>query len=527
MMERWAGFVSAAYASTAPVFAIEKTVNYYLESGEVPGLAKGEGPILLPTPGCKDYGVSPGAAPGRARGKLAYNEIDYGGATGVVSAYGVNGSVFYAILSNGAQVPFGLVPDDGLPVTMAGAKPTISDGNGAIAIASAGRLFIYSGGVFAEVPIGDDFFGADYVTWLDGYFIVLQRRLSQYQISSLSDPTGRTWNGADVSGALGQADKIQALIADKEYLYLIGSRRGEIHYNSGNNNFPFTIETGAFIENGIGANASLVQSNNSVYWLDQSARGGGSAVRSEGLITRPVSTHAIEQAWANKDPDKGKVYPTLADCITYSFIWKGHTFIKWIFPTADASWLYDATESDRRGYHAWTESTFTDANGGTHACLERDHCYAYGKHIVGSGGADGAPGVLYAFDDSTYYDAPNPGADPTFSGFPIVRDRVMRLPWNGGLRQFLDRLEFDIQPGVGIDDGQGSDPQMLIRLSRNGGKTWGVEKTVAMGVGGDYGLRAILNRCGSYRDGAIWIRISDPVFAALIGAQHYIRAGAS
>ncbi len=531
MMQPWAGFTGTSYRSEATAFALEQTVNYYEESGEVPGLAKGPGPILIGRPGLGVLGVNPPQVPGRARGKISYNEIDYGGTTGTVSAYGVNGTTFWAILPNGAMVAFGTVPDDGLPVSMAGAKPTILTGNGSLAIASAGRLFIYSGGVFAEVAIGANFFGADYVTWIDGYFIVLQRALSQYQISDLADPSGLTWNALDVSGTLGQADKIQALIADKEYLYLIGSRRGEIHYNSGNAGFPFVIESGAFIENGIGANYSICQSNNSIYWLDQSARGGGSAVRSEGLITRRVSTHPIETIWANKDPRKGKVYPTIADCITFSFIWHGHTFIKWIFPTADASWLYDATESDLRGYPVWTEATFTDGLGTAHACLERDHCYAYGIHIVGSGGAEGAPGVIYRYDASAYYDAPNPAAVidgmPGFAGFPIVRDRIVRLPWNGGLRQFLDRLEFEIQRGVGLDTGQGSDPQMLIRISRDGGATWGPERSLAMGAGGEYARRVLANRLGSYRDGALWVRITDPVFAALIGAQHYIRAGVS
>jgi hypothetical protein len=103
----------------------------------------------------------------------------------------------------------------------------------------------------------------------------------------------------------------------------------------------------------------------------------------------------------------------------------------------------------------------------------------------------------------------------------------VRLPYNGGLRQFLDRLEFLIEAGVGLDDGQGSDPQMILRISRDGGNTWGPEKAISMGVGGAYDTRAIASLLGSYRDGALWVRITDPVFAALIGAEHYMRAGVS
>ena len=492
----------------------------------MPGLQKGPGPIMLPRPGLAAYGANPPQAVGRARGKIVANGID--NPLGQV-AYGVNGTNFYEIAANGVQTVFGQVVDDGLPVSMAAGKPTTNSNNGQIAIASGGQLYVYSGGVFVQIPINlvnGNFFGADYVTWLDGYFIVLQRLLSQFQISALDDAT--TWSALDVSGTLGQADRIQAIIADKEYLYLIGARRAEIWYNAGaatGTTFPFAIEPGAFIEDGIGANASLCQSNNSVYWLDQSARGGISAVRAEGLITRRISTHALENAWANQNPDKGKVYPIVSDCITFSYIWKGHTMIRWIFPTADAAWDYDSTESDKLSYPVWTPVTFTDSFGATHACLERDHCYAFGLHIVGSGGAEGAPGTIYTLDDSTYYDAPNPGA--SFLGFPIVRDRIVRLPWSGNMRQFLDGLEFIIQPGVGIDFGQGSAPLLLLRISRDGGETWGPEKQLAMGAGGRFFKRVRAFCLGSYRDGAIWLRCSEPVFIALIGATHAIRQGGS
>jgi hypothetical protein len=513
-VEPYKGFCGASYASESSAFALELTQNYYLESGEVPGLQKGEGPVLINRPGLNSYGANPPEVAGRARGKITYNNI----------AYSVNGTQFCAVTA-GVLTSFGTVVDDGKPVTMCGSKPTALANNGSLAICSGGQLYIYSGGVFTQVAIGDNFLGADAITWIDGYFVALQIALSQFQISSFADPSGLTWNALDVSGTLGQADRLQAIIADKEYLYLLGGERSEIWYNSGNAGFPFTIEPGAFIEDGIGANASLVQSNNSLYWLDQSKRGGLSAVRSEGLITRRISTHALEAAWANKDPAKGTVYATVADCITYSYIWNGHTFIKWIFPTADESWVYDATESDAKGYSVWTKDTFTDANGATHACLERDHCYAYGLHIVGSGGAEGAPGVLYQMDSSCYYDAPNPSA--SFPGFPITRDRIVRLPWNGNMLQMLDGLEFIVQTGVGLDSGQGSAPVLLLRISRDGGKTWGREYSLTLGVGGDYGRRVRALRLGSYRDGAIWIRITDPVFAALVGATHAIRAGGS
>ena len=42
-MEPWPGFCGTSYATEASAFSIERTVNWYQESGEVPGLAKGLG----------------------------------------------------------------------------------------------------------------------------------------------------------------------------------------------------------------------------------------------------------------------------------------------------------------------------------------------------------------------------------------------------------------------------------------------------------------------------------------------------
>ena len=68
-MEPWPGFCGTSYATEASAFSIERTVNWYQESGEVPGLAKGLGPVLLPRPGLAAFGANPATAAMRARGE--------------------------------------------------------------------------------------------------------------------------------------------------------------------------------------------------------------------------------------------------------------------------------------------------------------------------------------------------------------------------------------------------------------------------------------------------------------------------
>lgn len=515
----WPDLVGSAYASESKYSAIERCENWYTEVIEVVEEKKTR-KVLYPRPALGSFGTSPAQVPGRARGMLAFNH----------QIYGVNGTSFYALASNGAQAVFGTVVDDGNPVTMCANSPATFSGNGQVAIASGGNLYIYSGGVFSLVPNdGVNFFGASSVTFLDGYFIVSTPNSSQFQISALND--GLTWDGADVAILEGQADGLVNLISDKEYLYLIGGGGGggrtELWYNSGNALFPFQIEQGAFMEVGIGPMYSLCQgdpesSTNSVYWVGQSARGGGSAWKVVGLNPQRISTYAVETQWAK--------YSTISDCICYSFRWQGHMFVRYIFPTADKTWQYDATASAQLGYSCWSVVTFTDGDGNQHATLERCHAYQYGLHVVSSGGAEGAPGVAYqmvrADSGAPYYDADNPGAD--FVGFPILRRRTCPHLFNSNKRDIYNMLDLGMEFGAGLDgDVQGSDPQVMVMMSRDGGNTFGTQRTHSMGKLGEYAELIRFYRWGYARDCVFDIQVSDPVFSTITNGEIDVTAGSN
>lgn len=599
-MARFEGLCGPGYATLSKAESVSKTVNMYFEAAEVPYTQKTDA-TLYSRPGSKPFTVTPQAAPFNqpVRGVIQFN----GNGTSVDGVFGVSGDTFWQMDDTGHQTAYGTVADDGLPVKISANAATV----GQIAVQSAGHLYILSGGTFSEIPIGPDFFGATGLFFMDGYFGVLSDTANhqQFQISALND--GLTWSGADVAVLLGQADPIVACIVNIEYIYFIGSRRGEIWYNSGNALFPFAIESGAFLEVGTNAAASVCQSSSTVYWIGQDARGANVAMRAQGLASQRISNHAVEQAWS--------AYSTTADCICYPLTWNGHSLIRYIFPTAGKGWEYDVTESARVGYQIWVEINFTLGDGTQTAPFERAHCYAFGKHLIGSGGADGAPGVIYEIDQNTFTDAesanllgtpidtgiggallvfpidavqttmlvtigptlphypvppfyllwgdqttgelmlctalsevpvnqagltvvrglggttaqawpaPTAFAGVEFPGFPITRDRICRLPFNGGLRAILNRLEAFIQAGVGNDDCP--DPQITLRLSRDGGNTWGNEITVSMGQLGQYVTRVVWNRLGYYRDGAIWLRVTDPVNFVLAGGEYYIAPGTS
>lgn len=84
--------------------------------------------------------------------------------------------------------------------------------------------------------------------------------------------------------------------------------------------------------------------------------------------------------------------------------------------------------------------------------------------------------------------------------------------------QFITSLQVDLEAGVGTGSGQGRDPQIMLRLSRDGGQTWGNELWTSVGALGDYETRAMWHRLGRARDLVIEVSMSDPVLWALFDA---------
>jgi hypothetical protein len=80
---------------------------------------------------------------------------------------------------------------------------------------------------------------------------------------------------------------------------------------------------------------------------------------------------------------------------------------------------------------------------------------------------------------------------------------------------FGPMLELMFDRGVGLLAGQGSDPQVMMRQSFDGGKTWTSERWRSLGATGDYLARAMWARCGRARQRIVEFSISDPVRRAL------------
>jgi len=517
MSQPFPGFVGPSYQLSNKYAAVERTVNFYLDVNEAPAEESKFRMALAPSPANAPFSRLPVPSPFNqpCRGLLELRG----------NVFGVNGTtLFFLEPGGGMRALSNNIADDGKPVSM------VANGNGQIFVASAGRGYTTEGGLtgWVEVdPTHADFLGASYATFQDGYIIVLTpgppttmgspAKANQFQISG-NDlvPLGDAgvWSAANVSIQAGQQDNLVAIISSREYLRILGERRSQIYYNVGNNGiggFPFQSYNETFIETGCGAAFSLADMGDSLIWIGQDARGQRACWRDAAFQPQRISTFAVEQTWAG--------YARVDDAISFPMIWNGHLQCQITFPAAGKTWLYDATASMMLGRQVWTERNYTNARGQQTARSEQFHCFAYGKHLVGSTGLDGNPGAVYQYSDATDYDC---GVDINGAQalMPIVSDRICPHIWHNNKRIIHNRLELELAKGTGSDGGNPDpNPQMLLRWSNDDGNTYGPEYNLPVGQIGDFKRMTYLNRLGYARDRVYWLRAIGGARRGIVNAE--------
>lgn len=520
------GFTGPSYELRNRWASVEKLCNWYcLPNESRDNTAKFE-MSLEPCPGNAAFCPLPVPAPFNqpARGMLELRGV----------AYGVNGTTFFTINQLGVFTQLGVVNTDHKPVSM------VANGNGQIFIASAGLGYVYDtkSTIFTPVLTGD-FLGAQYATFQDGYILVIKPNSNEFQISGSDDtPLGDAtqWDAANVAVLTGQADFLQAILSSREYVRILGKRRSEIWYNVGTNGigqFPFSIYNDTFIETGISAIFSLVDLGDSHIWIGEDSRGVRACWQDSAFQPQRVSNFSVEQQWQN--------YARIDDAVAFSFLWRGHLMYQITFPSAvvnnpptgfpmaipppitytGKTWVLDMTASMLTGRPMWHERSYQTSMGYAQQRSEMFHCYVYGRHLVSSVGIDGNAGAVYQYSDGQagFEDC---GTDITGAQTqqPIVRDRIVSGPWESNKRIIINRIEYNLARGVGLDGAPpvGVNPVMLQRWSRDGGNTFSAEQEIDVGLIGQYGKRVYWNRPWSGRNIVLWVRCTDPVYWSLLNA---------
>lgn len=355
---------------------------------------------------------------------------------------------------------------------------------------------INNGGITQITDPG--FLGADRVAFIDGWLIFNQPGTQTFYTTGPT-PYTVTFPGAFFALKDSSSDNLITLMENNRELWLIGERTSEVWYDAGGANFAFSRIPGVAPQIGCSAAQSIARLGSSLVWLGKSERGENIVIKTEQYSYIDISSRAVEAAITS--------YPLVSDAIGFVYEEEGHLFYVLTFPTADKTWVYDHTASEAAGTPQWHErASFNPDTGVLHR--DKSSCFANYQNIrvVGDFQAQKA----YQMSRQYYVDGDT----------PLIAIRRCPHVWSreNRKRMFFASLQIDFSPGVGLQTGQGSDPQVMVRFSRDGGSTFGTEFFLPIGKAGEYKNRAMRRRIGVSRDFVAEARFTDPVPRDVVGA---------
>lgn len=461
-------FASQSYQHASLPLSAQRVVNMYAESQ--PKGAKSTSPIL----GCPGIVTEATLGDGPVRG---FHVMDG-------TLYAVSGAFLYQVNADGTTVTLG--------GQISGINVVSMDDNGTeLVIVNGVNGYVWSALAGFRIISDTSFNAADTVTFMDGFFLFNNSGTGQFFRSDLLD--GTSYDGTAFTTAESQSDDLLAIRNHKQVLYALGRRTIELYGNVGAANFPFQRIPGTTVDRGVAGSFATTDEDESLFILGNDRIG----YRLNGRSLQRISTHAIEsRAWQN--------YSTVENVITFAYTWNGHKFIFYTFPNIAATWCFDVATN------LWHERESHDRLGNSLGrwrgnCVEN----AYSRVYVG----DAFSGKIGYLSNTTYTEF----GDNT-------RALAVSPPLHAdGKRVFMPWFELDIETGVGLSSGQGSNPQVMLSVSDNGGRSFeSPEVWSTFGKQGEYKDPALFvrwDRLGQFFNRHVKIEISDPVRRAIYGAR--------
>jgi len=396
-------------------------------------------------------------------------------------AFVVSGNTFFEISSAGVSTSRGTITTSSGIVTMAnnGFQMAVCDGVKLF-------MFTYATNVFAEVTDAD-LPSPKNVFFLDGYFIVVKNGSGQFFISTQYN--GFNWNALDFATAESSPDNLSTAVNFVGNLGLIGTNTLEIWRNTSDSTFPFSRISGA-TPIGTVSPHTFVSIDTSVFWVGNNAEGTGIVYTAKGFSPQRISTDAIELIL------QAETQPELLRAWTYQK--EGHAFYVITGGNLSTSLVYDLSTK------LWHERAFLNSAGNYEQHLGSCCMYVFNRHLVG----DRLNGNIYSMSLDVFSD----------NGAAISRKRIYTH-----LQEQLNyvrhnSLQIGFETGVGLQSGQGSDPQCSLRISRDGARTWGDYHIQSIGKAGVFNQQVNFRRLGVQQQCTFELEITDPVKVAIIGS---------
>lgn len=425
--------------------------------------------ILESFHGLKLFGTATGS---KDRGMLEHRGI----------LYKVTDTTLYSVNSAGTHTTLGTIP---------GVSRCILEGIGdSVVIVSDGIPYEWDGATLTTIT-DSDLETPNACAHLNNQMIY-DGDDGRFWVSDVGDPA--TVNSLNFAKAESNADKLLRPFVLSETLYLLGEKTIEQWWNSGVGNPPFDRIQNGTIPIGLAAIHSVASNDRFMYLLGTDSQ----VYRVRGSSYEAVTTLAIAA--------EIKKFSFIEDAEGECFNLNGQWFYKITFPTADKTFIWP----EEGQWFEWSSGT----EGGRN--ISSSYAFAFRKHLVG----DSTSGNIYEMDPDTYTD----------NGETIIRVRDTG-PLHGGLvgspgkTLELNRFELIMETGVGLLSGQGQDPQIMLSISTDGGRTFGTEMWGTVGKSGEFLHKVEWFALGSFESAIIRIKVSDPVYISIHSAAADIEVG--
>ena len=314
----------------------------------------------------------------------------------------------------------------------------------------------------------------------------------------------KDWRVLSFYSAMSSADPLIMMAKNQGQIILFGAQSVEFIDCTTNADVPFKLALGT--PSGIGCN-----SPNSVATLSDQCIFVGSAgqgkdqifVSNGGYRFERISNHAVED-FLNSSGQYS------AQSIGFTYQEMGHSFyvltiLGDVTNNNSKTFVYDFTTNK------WHYRSSRSLNLNVMSAWEiRYAVYAFNKVVCGNNSAS----VLLELDKDTYSDW-----DRTNGTKPLVRIMQGEQYRDDLKNMTIAEFALDMEMGVGIQTGQGDDPQAMLEVSGDGGQTWSSEIWTSIGRIGQYSRTATWRLLGTKRRWVMRVTISDPVYVAICGAR--------
>lgn len=438
-----------------------KVVNAYAEAG---GDDNKSNFSLIPVAGIKTFGPDSGSG---CRGMLYLEDEAF--------LYTVKGLQVYKVEEDGTSTALGFIGGDG-PVFMARNDAEQQE----VMISADGNSYEIKNGVLTlkkytseavDGTVTDLAFEG--VAYIDGYFVFWRKGLvyaSELQSTTVSD--------LNFNAAGANPDGITCCAGVGKLLYVIGTDTTE-HWRVTGDDFPIKPIPGSYFNFGSASPHSVREFDNGLAMV-----GSDNVVyHVQGVTYKPISSKEIERL-LEAETDKASIVAFTHERGGNKFYTLQGTGWTREYNSATASW-HDREDTLGNQWHcrhharAWNRDIYGDTDTGQ--LFEGDYSIF----------TDNGKQIPWGFDTQTLHDAPN------------------------GLS--FDRVELDMETGDGesvTDDGK-----VMLRWSKNNGRTWTGERQLSLGKTGEYRKRIRTHGIGqcSVKGMVLSVRVTDPVVRAIAG----------